>query len=88
MPSYRAPLRDMRFVFEEVLDAYTILQALPEHQELGTDLGGAILEEAAKLAEAKLAAARKATAAAGVVVLFMLRRSGPSWQKSPVAVSG
>lgn len=55
MPSYRAPLRDMRFVFEEVLDAYTTLQALPEHQELSADLGGAILEEAAKLAENVLA---------------------------------
>ena len=55
MPSYRAPLRDMHFVFEELLDAYTQLQNLPEHRELSADLGGAILEEAAKLAENVLA---------------------------------
>lgn len=55
MPSYRAPLRDMRFVFEELLDAYTLLQTLPEQREFTADLGGAILEEAAKLAENVLA---------------------------------
>ncbi len=51
MAQYRAPLRDMRFVFDEVLDAYTTLQTLPTQREFGDDLGGAILEEAAKLAE-------------------------------------
>src|SRR5690606_13887554 len=55
MPEYRAPLRDMRFVFDEVLDAYANLQTLPAQREFGADLGGAILEEAAKLAENVLA---------------------------------
>ena len=55
MPEYRAPLCDMRFVFDEVLDAYATLQALPAQREFGDDLGGAILEEAAKLAENVLA---------------------------------
>ena len=55
MPAYRAPLRDMQFVFDEVLDAYASLQALPNQAEFGNDLGGAILEEAAKLAENVLA---------------------------------
>jgi alkylation response protein AidB-like acyl-CoA dehydrogenase len=55
MPEYHAPLRDMRFVFDEVLDAYGALQALPTQREFGADLGGAILEEAAKLAENVLA---------------------------------
>ncbi|UUY06569.1 acyl-CoA dehydrogenase C-terminal domain-containing protein [Pseudomonas sp. J452] len=55
MPAYRAPLRDMRFVFDEVLDAYATLQSLPSQREFGNDLGGAILEEAAKLAENVLA---------------------------------
>ncbi|WP_411174545.1 acyl-CoA dehydrogenase N-terminal domain-containing protein, partial [Pseudomonas sp.] len=27
MTQYRAPLRDMRFVFDEVLDAYATLQS-------------------------------------------------------------
>lgn len=55
MPEYRAPLRDMRFVFDEVLNAYDALQALPDHREFGVDLGDAILQEAAKLAENVLA---------------------------------
>ena len=55
MPAYRAPLRDMRFVFDEVLDAYATLQSLPSQREFRNDLGGAILEEAGKLAENVLA---------------------------------
>lgn len=55
MPTYRAPLRDMRFVFEEVLDGYSALQALPSQSEFSADLGGAVLEEAAKVAEQVLA---------------------------------
>ncbi|WP_031302904.1 acyl-CoA dehydrogenase C-terminal domain-containing protein [Pseudomonas sp. EGD-AK9] len=55
MPAYRAPLRDMRFVFEEVLNAYPALQSLPTQHEFSADLGGAILEEAAKVAENVLA---------------------------------
>ncbi|MBU1330355.1 MAG: acyl-CoA dehydrogenase C-terminal domain-containing protein [Gammaproteobacteria bacterium] len=55
MSHYRAPLRDMRFVFDEVLNAYATLQSLPSQREFGNDLGGAILEEAAKLAENVLA---------------------------------
>jgi alkylation response protein AidB-like acyl-CoA dehydrogenase len=51
MAHYHAPLRDMHFVFDEVLDAYATLQSLPSQREFGNDLGGAILEEAAKLAE-------------------------------------
>ncbi|MFG0380104.1 acyl-CoA dehydrogenase C-terminal domain-containing protein [Pseudomonas sp. zbq_18] len=55
MSNYRAPLRDMRFVFEEVLDGYTALQGLPSQSEFSADLGSAVLEEAAKLAEQVLA---------------------------------
>jgi len=55
MPAYRAPLRDIKFVFDEVLNAYPALQALPEHAEFTADLAEAILEEAAKLAENVLA---------------------------------
>lgn len=55
MPAYRAPLRDMKFVFNEVLNAYEVLQVVLEHAEFSADLGEAILEEAAKLAENVLA---------------------------------
>ena len=55
MPGYHAPLRDMHFVFDELLDAYATLQTLPHQREFSPDLGGAILQEAAKLAEQVLA---------------------------------
>ena len=55
MPAYRAPLRDMRFVFDEVLGASQVLQDLPDQGEFSSDLADAILEEAAKLAENVLA---------------------------------
>ena len=55
MPAYRAPLRDMRFVFDELLGASQVLQGLPDQGEFSRDLAEAILEEAAKLAENVLA---------------------------------
>jgi alkylation response protein AidB-like acyl-CoA dehydrogenase len=45
----------MKFVFDEVLEGYQALQALPDQAEFSMDLGQAILEEAAKLAENVLA---------------------------------
>ena len=60
MPSFKAPLRDMRFVLNEVADPER-LRALPGCEELGPDLIDPVLEEAAKLCEE---------------VLFPLNRSG------------
>jgi len=60
MATYKAPLKDMRFVLEEVLDFGT-LSALPGNGELTPDLVAAILEEGAKIAEN---------------VLFPINRSG------------
>jgi alkylation response protein AidB-like acyl-CoA dehydrogenase len=60
MPSYKAPLRDMRFVLNEIADPAR-LRALPGCEEVGPDLIEPVLEEAAKLCEA---------------VLFPLNRSG------------
>jgi alkylation response protein AidB-like acyl-CoA dehydrogenase len=53
MPSYRAPLRDMRFVLNEVADPAR-LRALPGCEEVTDDLVDPVLEEAAKLCEAVL----------------------------------
>ena len=50
MPSYKAPLRDMRFVLNEVADPER-LRALPGCEEVGPDLIDPVLEEAAKLCE-------------------------------------
>ncbi|MCA0850011.1 acyl-CoA dehydrogenase C-terminal domain-containing protein [Salipiger thiooxidans] len=53
MPTYTAPVKDMQFVLHDVL---AISEAgIPGYEELDRDTTGAILEEAAKLAENVLA---------------------------------
>ncbi|MGH2842738.1 MAG: acyl-CoA dehydrogenase N-terminal domain-containing protein, partial [Solirubrobacteraceae bacterium] len=51
---YCAPLSDLRFVLEELLDAGA-LAALPRYREFSTELASAVLEEAARFAEQVLA---------------------------------
>ncbi len=48
--SYRAPLRDMRFVLERVLDAPASWTACTAFSELDTDTAAAVLEEAGRFA--------------------------------------
>ena len=60
MATYEAPLRDMRFVLNEVLDTAR-LRALPGCEEMTPDVVDSILEEGAKVCEE---------------VLFPLNRSG------------
>ena len=50
MPTYTAPLRDMRFVMFELLDAMTELKSLPAHADLDESTIDAVLEEGAKFA--------------------------------------
>lgn len=50
MPSYKAPLRDMRFIAHELWDV-SELQKLTFYQHIDFDLIDPILEEAAKIAE-------------------------------------
>ena len=50
MPSYTAPLRDMRFVMFELLDAERELQAIPRHADVDRDTIDAVLEEGARFA--------------------------------------
>ena len=50
MPSYTAPLRDMRFVMFELLGAEAELQALPQHAGLDRETMDAVLEEGARFA--------------------------------------
>ena len=59
---YRAPLEDMRFLIDEVLDAESSLGTLPRFEELGVgeELTGALLEEGAKLAGDVLSPLRRA----------------------------
>jgi butyryl-CoA dehydrogenase len=54
MPSYQAPLRDMRFVFHELHQGAEIAQ-LPGYEDMTIDLIDPVLEEAAKFAGEVLA---------------------------------
>ena len=51
MPEYKAPLRDIKFVTEEVLDVNSHYANLPGAEEATPDMIAAILEEGAKFAE-------------------------------------
>ncbi len=50
MPTYKAPLRDMQFLLNEVFDAAQ-LASLPGYEEATPDMFQSILEEGAKLCE-------------------------------------
>jgi len=50
MPTYKAPLEDMRFVLHELYDSKTIME-LPGCEDFAPELMDSVLEEAAKLAE-------------------------------------
>jgi alkylation response protein AidB-like acyl-CoA dehydrogenase len=50
MPSYKAPLADMRFVLHELFDSKTIAD-LPGHQDFSPELIDSVLEQAATLCE-------------------------------------
>jgi alkylation response protein AidB-like acyl-CoA dehydrogenase len=51
MPTYKAPLRDMRYVMYELLDAPAVLRSIPAHASIDAETIDAVLEEAAKFAE-------------------------------------
>ena len=51
MPEYKAPLRDIGFVVNEVLEAEKVFQTLPGYEEATADLMRAIVEEGAKFCE-------------------------------------
>lgn len=55
MPEYKAPLRDIQFVLDEMLQSEQHYQKLPGCEEATPDMLGAILEEGAKFAERVLA---------------------------------
>ena len=51
MPSYKAPIRDLQFVFHELHQADRTLSRLPGFDEVSPDLVDAILEEGGKICE-------------------------------------
>ncbi|MHB0774435.1 acyl-CoA dehydrogenase C-terminal domain-containing protein [Halomonas sp. WWR20] len=54
MAKYQAPLRDMRFVLNEVFQAGALWAQMPATAELGPELADAILEEGARVTSAEL----------------------------------
>ncbi|MGO2390959.1 MAG: acyl-CoA dehydrogenase N-terminal domain-containing protein, partial [Halomonas sp.] len=50
MPSYQAPIRDMRFVMDEMLDYPAHYAQLPSGDDASPDVISAILEEGARFA--------------------------------------
>ncbi len=48
--AYRAPVKDIRFVLDELIGTEA-LKACPEFSEYSSDTANAVLEEAAKFAE-------------------------------------
>jgi alkylation response protein AidB-like acyl-CoA dehydrogenase len=51
MPAYKAPLRDISFVMNELLESEKLYQTLPGYEDATADLMSAIIEEGAKFAE-------------------------------------
>jgi len=51
MPQYRAPLRDIQFVMNELLDTETHYQHIPGGEEATPDMVNAIIQEGAKFCE-------------------------------------
>jgi hypothetical protein len=68
MTDYKAPLRDIRFVADELWDYDKHYQSLSGTEEVNAELRDAILDEAAKFAE---------------LVIAPLRRSGDAALKKP-----
>ena len=54
MATYRAPLRDMQFLLQDVFQAEALFSKMPGTQEVSDDLINAIVEEAGKIAEGLL----------------------------------
>ncbi|WDD97296.1 acyl-CoA dehydrogenase C-terminal domain-containing protein [Thalassomonas actiniarum] len=54
MLSYKAPIRDIKFLFEDVFDYYGHYQKYPEYAEATPDLVDAIFSECAKFSENEL----------------------------------
>ena len=51
MPTYQAPLQDIKFIMDEVLDVYGTYKSIPNFSELDSEFLDSILAEAGRFAE-------------------------------------
>jgi alkylation response protein AidB-like acyl-CoA dehydrogenase len=79
MQTYKAPLRDMRFVLHELHDSAALTQ-LPGLEDISAELMDSILEEAAKLAESVLLPTNAPGDETGCVLENGVVRTPPGYQ--------
>ena len=82
MWNYTAPLRDMRFVVEQVLEAPALWAACPAHAELDVDTALQVLEEAARFATEVLAPTNAAGDLAGCTLDGGAVRTPPGFREA------
>lgn len=66
MPEYRAPVTDMQYLLQEVFDAQSLWQSMPDFQQCDQSLADTLLDEAAKINEQLIAPLNRAADEQGV----------------------
>lgn len=84
MSEYRAPLKDMRFVLEELIGLEQIAR-LPQCEEASPDVVAAILEEGGKFAEEVLAPLNRVGDVHGAVWQEGEVKTAPGWKEAYTA---
>lgn len=84
MSDYRAPLKDMRFVLEELIGLERIAR-LPQCEEASPDVVAAILEEGGKFAEEVLAPLNRVGDVHGAVWQEGEVKTAPGWKEAYTA---
>ena len=84
MHEYQAPLDDMRFVLRELVDQ-KLIRELPGTEEATSEVGDAILEEAAKFAASVLSPLNRSGDVAGVQWRDTEVYTAPGWQDAYAA---
>ena len=82
MPAYKAPLRDMRFVFHELHQADALLAQLPGNEEISPDLIDAVLEQAGTICEEVLAPLNRSGDEQGCVFENGVVRTPPGFKRA------